>query len=191
MRVLVVDNGGQWTHREWRVLRDLGAETEIVPNRTPVDAVVADGLLLSGGSPRVGLDGEAMGMCGEYLDKLAIPILGICAGHQYMAIHMGGKAEPSVTPEFGKTLVSVVDEDDLFRGLPESFIAWESHNDEVTELPPGFKLLANSETCPVQAMRHESRPLFGLQFHPEVEHTDNGYDILQAFLDVCEAYKKG
>ncbi len=191
MRVLVVDNGGQWTHREWRVLRDLGVETSIIPNKAPPESISADGLVLSGGSPRVGLDEEAMGMCGEYIDKLDVPILGICAGHQYMAIRLGGKAVPSATPEFGKTLVSVVDEDDLFKGLPETFIAWESHNDEVTELPPGFKLLANSETCPVQAMKHETRPLYGLQFHPEVEHTDNGYEILQAFLDVCEARKKG
>ncbi|UCE80608.1 MAG: GMP synthase subunit A [Methanobacteriota archaeon] len=185
MRVLVVDNGGQWTHREWRVLRDLGVETEIVGNRAPIGSLNADGLVLSGGSPRAGLDGEAMGFCGKYLDELDIPILGICAGHQYMAIHLGGKAGPSATPEFGKTLITVVDEDDLFKGLPTSFIAWESHNDEVIELPPGFRLLAKSDTCPVQAMKHESRKLYGLQFHPEVEHTDNGYDIFQAFIDVC------
>ena len=191
MRILVVDNGGQWTHREWRVLRDLGVETAIVPNRSPIESIDAQGLVLSGGSPRVGLDEEAMGMCGEYLDKLNIPILGICAGHQYMAIHLGGQAAPSATPEFGKTLVQVIDEDDLFKGLPETFVAWESHNDEVTVLPPNFRLLASSETCKVQAMRHETRPLFGLQFHPEVEHTDNGYEVFQAFLDVCGNHEKG
>lgn len=139
----------------------------------------------------MGLDEQAMGMCGEYLDKVDAPILGICAGHQYMAIHLGGAAAPSAIPEFGKTLVNVVDEDDLFKGLPETFVAWESHNDEVTALPAGFRLLASSDTCKVQAMRHETRPLFGLQFHPEVENTDNGYEIFQAFLDVCEGYKKG
>ena len=190
MRVVVVDNGGQWTHREWRVLRDLGAEASIVPNRTPSESINADAVVLSGGSPRVGLDQQAMGFCGDYIDKLGIPVLGICAGHQFMALHLGGKAGPSAVPEFGKTMVTVVDEDDLFVGLPETFVAWESHNDEVTELPEGFKLLASSETCNVQAMKHESRPLYGLQFHPEVEHTDNGYEIFQAFLDVCEARKK-
>lgn len=190
MRVLIVDNGGQWTHREWRVLRDLGVETEIIPNGTPYDTVKADGLVLSGGSPRVGLDEKAMGSCGDYIDKLDIPVLGICAGHQFMALHLGGKAASSATPEFGKTLVTVVDEDDLFVGLPDTFVAWESHNDEVTEMPSGFRLLASSETCRVQAMRHESRPLFGLQFHPEVEHTDNGYDIFQAFIDICARTEK-
>ena len=191
MRILVVDNGGQWTHREWRVLRDLGVDTTIVPNKTPVESIDAQGLVLSGGSPRVGLDEEAMGLCGAYMDQLDIPILGICAGHQHMAIHLGGKAAPSTTPEFGKTLINVLDEDDLFKGLPETFVAWESHNDEVTVLPTGFKLLASSDTCKVQAMRHETRPLFGLKFHPEVEHTDNGYEIFQAFLDVCEGYSRG
>jgi GMP synthase (glutamine-hydrolysing) len=190
MRILVIDNGGQWTHREWRVLRDLGVETEIVPNKTPLDNVKADGLVLSGGSPRVGLNAEAMGLCGEYIDKVGVPVLGICAGHQFMATHLGGKAGPSKVPEFGKVLVMIDDEDDLFKGLPDTLVAWESHNDEVIQLPPDFKSLAHSDNCQVQAMRHSSKPLFGLQFHPEVEHTDNGYEIFQAFIDVCGAQKK-
>ena len=117
MRILVVDNGGQWTHREWRVLRDLNVECEIVPNSTPLDKIQADGLVLSGGAPRVGLDQEKMGKCGEYIDKAVVPILGICAGHQFMATHLGGKAGPSKVPEFGKMMVTVDDEDDLFKGL--------------------------------------------------------------------------
>jgi len=190
MRILVIDNGGQWTHREWRVLRDLGVETEIVPNTTPVDKIKADGLVLSGGSPRVGLNAEAMGLCGEYIDKVGVPVMGICAGHQFMASHLGGKAGPSKVPEFGKVLVTIDDEDDLFKGLPDTLVAWESHNDEVIQLPPDFKSLAHSDNCQVQAMRHVSKPLFGIQFHPEVEHTDNGYEIFQAFIDVCGAQKK-
>jgi GMP synthase (glutamine-hydrolysing) len=107
-----------------------------------------------------------------------------------MAWFLGGKAGPSKVPEFGKTMVSIDDEDDLFKGLPDTLVAWESHNDEVTELPPDFIALAHSDNCQVQAMRHKTKPLFGLQFHPEVEHTDNGYDIFQAFVDVCQAHKK-
>jgi len=190
MRILVIDNGGQWTHREWRVLRDLGVETEIVPNTTPVDTIKADGLILSGGSPRVGLNAEAMGKCGDYIDKSGLPVMGICAGHQFMAVHLGGTAGPSKVPEFGKVLMTVDDEDDLFKGLPDVLVVWESHNDEVVQLPPGFRSLAHSDNCQIQAMRHENRPLFGLQFHPEVEHTDNGYEVFQAFIDVCAAHKK-
>jgi len=190
MRILVVDNGGQWTHREWRVLRDLNVECEIVPNTTPLDKIKADGLVLSGGAPRVGLDSQKMGMCGEYIDKSGVPILGICAGHQFMATHLGGKAGPSKVPEFGKTMVTVDDEDDFFKGLPTEFVAWESHNDEVTEVPSGFVKLAHSDNCQIQAMKHTSKPLYGLQFHPEVEHTDNGYEMFQAFIEICQANKK-
>jgi GMP synthase (glutamine-hydrolysing) len=190
MRILVVDNGGQWTHREWRVLRDLNVDSEIIPNSTPLDKIKADGLVLSGGAPRVGLDQEKMGMCGEYIDKAGVPILGICAGHQFMATHLGGKAGPSKVPEFGKMMITVDDEDELFKGLPTEFVAWESHNDEVTELPSDFVALAHSDSCLIQAMKHTSKPLYGLQFHPEVEHTDSGYEMFQAFIDICQAHKK-
>lgn len=187
---MVVDNGGQWTHREWRVLRDLGVESAIIPNKTPLADIKADGLVLSGGAPRVGLDEGKMGLCGEYIDRSGIPVLGICAGHQFMATHLGGKAGPSKVPEFGKTMVTVDEEDDIFKGLPTEFVAWESHNDEVTELAPDFLSLAHSDSCKVQAMKHKSRPLYGLQFHPEVEHTDNGYEMFQVFIDICASHKK-
>jgi GMP synthase (glutamine-hydrolysing) len=189
MRVLVVDNGGQWTHREWRVLKDLDVKTAIIPNDTPFNKIEADGLVLSGGAPRVGLKEKKMGRNGEYLDKADFPILGICAGHQFMAIHFGGDAQPAKIPEFGKMEVFVDEEDELFKGLPRRFTAWESHNDEVTAIPEGFIGLAHSDTCAVQAMKSEDRPLFGLQFHPEVEHTEHGYDIFRNFLRLCEERK--
>jgi GMP synthase (glutamine-hydrolysing) len=189
MRILVIDNGGQWTHREWRVLRDLNVEVEITPNNTPLSEIKADALVLSGGAPRVGVNAQLMGRCGEYIES-GLPVLGICAGHQFMATHLGGKAGPSNVPEFGKTMVTVDDEDDLFKGLPTEFVAWESHNDEVTAMPPDFVALAHSDNCPIQAMKHKTKPLYGLQFHPEVEHTDNGYDMFQAFIDICESRKK-
>jgi GMP synthase (glutamine-hydrolysing) len=190
MRVYVVDNGGQWTHREWRVLKYLGAETKIVANDTRVsDLDGVDGLVLSGGAPRVGVDPGKMGRNGEYLDSVDAPILGICAGHQFMAKHLGGDAAPAKVPEFGKSVVDVHQPDVLFEGLPNRFEVWESHNDEVTQLPPDFVALASSENCNIQAMRHRDRPLFGLQFHPEVEHTQFGADIFRNFLRLCENSK--
>ncbi|OGS47984.1 MAG: GMP synthase [Euryarchaeota archaeon RBG_16_68_13] len=187
MRVYVVDNGGQWTHREWRVLKYLGAETRIVPNDTaPRELADLDGLVLSGGAPRVGVDPGKMGRNGEYLDELDIPILGICAGHQFMAKHLGGDATPAEVPEFGKSVLTVHEPDVLFEGLPASFEVWESHNDEVSVLPKRFVTLASSPNCRVQAMRSLDRPLFGLQFHPEVEHTQFGKEIFQSFLRICE-----
>ncbi len=188
VRIFVVDNGGQWTHREWRVLRDLGVETEIVANTTPLDQLDVDGLVLSGGAPRVGLN-DALGECATYLDEGEVPILGICAGHQFMARHFGGEAGPSEVPEFGKTelvLADAVDQTDILEGLPERSLVWESHNDEVTVLPDTFEVLASSKDCQVQAMRHTDRPLFGLQFHPEVSHTEHGERIFQNFVELCK-----
>lgn len=185
-RVFVVDNGGQWTHREWRVLKYLGAETQIVPNTTPFEELQdLDGLVLSGGAPRVGL-ADTLGACGDYLAKADYPILGICAGHQFMARHFGGDVAPGKVPEFGKTELIVDKAEGILEGVAPRSIVWESHNDEVTKVPDDFVVLARSEGCPVQAMQHARRPLFGLQFHPEVEHTQFGKQMFENFLRVCK-----
>lgn len=190
MRIYVVDNGGQWTHREWRVLRDLGVETKMIPNTTPFEEIKdLDGLILSGGAPRIGLSAEKMGKNREYLEKADYPIMGICAGHQFMALVFGGDAKPSEVPEFGETRVYIDEHDEIFHGLPDSIIAWESHNDEVTQLPEGFISLAHSDNCRVQAMRHKERPLFGLQFHPEVNNTEYGREIFANFVEICRRWR--
>lgn len=190
VKIWVVDNGGQWTHREWRVLRYLGQETQMVDNKTPVaelEAADLDGLLLSGGAPRVGVDGK-LGACGDYIDRLDIPILGICAGHQFMARHFGGEAAPGATPEFGSVEMVVTEPGEILEGVPERSTVWESHHDEVSLVPDTFQVLAYSETCPVQVMRHRERPLFGVQFHPEVEHTQAGVTMFKNFVSICERH---
>ncbi len=190
MKVWVVDNGGQWTHREWRVLRYLKAETQMVDNKTPVEELEAaqlDGLLLSGGAPRVGVDGE-LGACGDYLDRLDIPILGICAGLQFTARHFGGEAAPGNPPEFGAVEMIITKEDPILKDVPERSIVWASHHDEVSRVPDDFTVLSHSETCPVQVMRHNDRPLYGMQFHPEVEHTQYGAQMFRNFLSICEQH---
>jgi GMP synthase (glutamine-hydrolysing) len=190
MKVYVVDNGGQWTHREWRVLKYLKVDTRIVPNDTPFDEISdVDALVLSGGAPRVALDAERMGNNGDYLDRADFPILGICAGLHFMTGHFGGSTGPAFVPEYGKTRLYVEEEDDLFRGLPREFTVWESHNDEVKEVPEGFEVLARSDNCAVQAVRMPSRSIYGLQFHPEVENTEHGYEIFKNFLNVVEEWR--
>ena len=183
----VIDNGGQWTHREWRMLRYLGVNTQILPNSTPVDKLrQVHGLILSGGAARVGLTGK-LGNCADYLG-LQIPILGICAGHQFMARHYGGNAGEAPRPEFGAASISLVDGGGpLFIGTPPHQTVWESHNDEVTEIPPGFKITAFSESCQVQAMQNEEMDRFGLQFHPEVNDTTYGSNIFENFVEICKA----
>lgn len=186
MKIIVIDNGGQWTHREWRTLRDLNVETEIVPNTTPFEDIKGvDGLVLSGGAPRVGLQSE-LGNCGEYLKKADFPILGICAGHQFMARFFGGEVKPSKVPEFGGVEITLLKENHLFKGVRKKSVVWESHNDEVTVLPKDFEILAESENCKIQAMRHQRKPLYGLQFHPEVEHTEYGEQIFKNFIEICK-----
>lgn len=189
VRIYVVDNGGQWTHREWRTLRDLDVETNIVPNTTLLTDLQKEGiqgLVLSGGAPRIGLD-STLGNCAEYLDKADFPILGICAGHQYMARHFGGTVQPSKIPEFGQVELRLCKDDDpLFEGVFKKSIVWESHNDEVTVLPKDFINLAESDNCKIQAIRHKKKPFYGLQFHPEVEHTQFGERIFKNFIRLCD-----
>jgi GMP synthase (glutamine-hydrolysing) len=182
MRVYVVDNGGQWTHREWRVLRDLNTDAKIIPNTTPVSEIDADALVLSGGAPRIGSEAIKLGNSASFLDELDIPILGICVGCQFIAMHFGGEVGPAELPEYGKTQLTVLEEDDLFRGLPKSFEVWESHNDEVKSLPEGFTNLASSDNCPIQAFKYNKKDFYAVQFHPEVEHTQHGYEIIKNFL---------
>ena len=188
VRVYVIDNGGQWTHREWRTLRDLDVETKILSNTTPfieLEKEKIDGLVLSGGAPRVALNSD-LGNCADYLEKAKFPILGICAGHQYMGRFFGGEAKPSKIPEFGKIELTLLIEDDaIFKGVARKSIVWESHNDEVTVLPKEFVLLAESKNCKIQAMRHKKKPFYGLQFHPEVEHTEYGERIFKNFVTIC------
>ena len=187
-RIFVIDNGGQWTHREWRVLKYLGVDARIFPNNTPFDKLVeegVDGLVLSGGSPRIGLK-EELGRCAEYLDRADFPILGICAGHQFIARHFGGEVQPAEVPEFGKVEIIIDAEHPIFKGIPKKSIAWASHNDEVTIVPQDFVILAHSESCRVEAMAHKERAIVGLQFHPEVEHTEYGAQIFENFIEMCK-----
>jgi len=189
VKIYVIDNGGQWTHREWRTLRDLDVETKIFPNTAPYENVIkdgVDGIVLSGGAPRVGVESN-LGNCADYLNKADFPILGICAGHQFMARHFGGEAKPSKIPEFGKIEFTLLAKNnELFKGVPEKSTVWESHNDEVAVLPKDFEILGESENCKAQAMKHKDKPFYGLQFHPEVEHTEYGEQIFKNFVKICE-----
>lgn len=189
VKIYVVDNGGQWTHREWRTLRDLNVDTKIIPNTTSFDELNKEninGLVLSGGAPRIALNSD-LGNCSEYLEKAIFPILGICAGHQFMARYYGGEAKPSRVPEFGKVELHLLETSDpLFEGVPTKSIVWVSHNDEVTVLPKGFIHLGQSENCKIQAMKQNKKPFYGLQFHPEVEHTEYGEQIFKNFVKMCK-----
>ena len=182
----VVDNGGQWTHREWRMLRYLKVDTQIIDNTTAVEQLrELDGLILSGGAARVGLSGE-LGNCAAFLD-LDIPILGICAGHQFMARHYGGDARESPEPEFGAMEIELVNGGGtIFAGTRETQTVWESHNDEVHVVPESFFITAKSPSCTVQGMENQAGDRFGLQFHPEVNDSEFGKEMFENFVNVCK-----
>jgi GMP synthase (glutamine-hydrolysing) len=185
VKIPVVDNGGQWTHREWRVLRDLDVESTIVPNTTPLSQMDADGVVLSGGALSLEGGDSPLGAVASWIDEAPVPVLGICVGHQFLGRHFGGEVVRG-DPEFGAVELSVDrPEHPLFAGLPAQLKVWASHNDHVARPPPGWEVLAHSPSVPVQAMAHPTRPLWGVQFHPEVEHTEGGREILRHFVAAC------
>ena len=188
VKIFVVDNGGQWTHREWRTLKYLDVDTKIVPNTVSFDELKKekiDGLVLSGGAPRIGLEGK-LGNTDELLEKADFPVLGICAGHQYIARFFGGEVRPAEKPEYGKVELNVIKDDFLLKGVPKKSIVWLSHNDEVAKLPDCFELLASSDDCEIQAIKHKDKSFYGLQFHPEVENTEYGEHMFKNFVKICE-----
>ena len=190
--IAVVDNGGQWTHREYRVLNYLGCRAEIVSNVTPIEELERfKALVLSGGAPRIETESEALGLTSEYIDSEKWPILGICVGHQYMANHFGGKAGPAEIPEFGSSLLTLIDEGWILAGFPKEFNVWESHNDEVHIMPDGFFITASSTSCKVQSMENDDATRFGLQYHPEVNDSEYGAEIMGNFVEHCRFKLEG
>ncbi|MFW5905563.1 MAG: GMP synthase subunit A [archaeon] len=180
-RILVVDNHGQFTHLEHRMLRDLdGVETDLVDNTTPPEDIEADGLVLSGGPSM-----DETGNSADYLD-LDIPVLGICLGHQLIAAELGGTVGEGEYGGYADVTVRILDEDDpLVGSLAPSVRTWASHGDEVVEIPPGFALTAESDVCGVEAMSDTDRDLYGIQWHPEVAHTERGEEVFANFRDIC------
>lgn len=180
MQILVVNNYGQFNHLIHRSIRDKVA-CKLIPNTTPVEEIHSDGLILGGGPTM-----DRAGSCQEYLMRLDIPILGICLGMQLMGTAFGGKVEPGTVGGYAEVQVEVVDEDDILRGIPPLFRTWASHADQVTRLPQEFKILARSAVCEIEAMRHMSRPLYGVQWHPEVAHTEHGGLLFDNFIEACK-----
>lgn len=180
-RIDVIDNHGQFTHLEHRALRDLGVNTTLIDNTTPPEEIEADGLVLSGGP-----DMADVGRCAEYFD-LDIPVLGICLGMQVMAATLDGRVGEGEYGGYADVTVEIVERDDPLVGslAPETRV-WASHADEVKELPPGFSLSGRSDVCGIEAMSDPDRDLYGVQWHPEVAHTEAGEEVFENFRRRCE-----
>ena len=180
-RIDVIDNHGQFTHLEQRALRDLGVETSLIDNTTPPEEIDADGLVLSGGPSM-----DRIGNSPAYLD-LDVPILGICLGMQIMAAELDGAVGEGEYGGYADVTVDILEEDDPLVGslAPETRV-WASHADEVTAVPTGFERTATSDVCGVEAMSDTDRDLYGVQWHPEVAHTEEGEEVFENFRALCE-----
>ncbi len=186
LKILVVNNYGQFCHLIHRAVRDLDMDTRIVPNTTSIEDILAeepDGLILSGG-PEM----DRAGSCFDYVKEIDLPILGICLGHQAIALSYGGHVRSGKKGGYAEIEIEVIEEDDILRGLGPRTTVWASHADEVSVLPEGFIHLARSDICEIEAMRHPTKPIYGVQWHPEVSHTEKGEDLLMNFFEVCEQY---
>jgi GMP synthase (glutamine-hydrolysing) len=183
-RVLVVDFGGQYTQLIARRIRELHVYCEIVPpwvEPETVRALAPRALVLSGGPASV-TERDSPRPHPELLE-LDVPILGICYGLQLLVQHFGGLVEPAREREFGHAVLRLEPgAGPLFEGVSPTSRVWMSHGDRATRLPPGFAVLGTSENSPLAAVGHISRPIYGLQFHPEVAHTEAGQAILANFL---------
>ena len=183
--ILVVDFGSQYTQLIARRVRELGVYCEIHPFDMPAAAAEAfapAGIILSGGPETV--TGGATPRIGDALLESGVPMLGICYGMQALAAQLGGQVAAAGRSEFGHAEVRLRGGGRLFDGLGPTLDVWMSHGDQVTALPPGFELAAESANAPIAAMAAPERGLFGVQFHPEVTHTEQGSELLRRF--VCE-----
>lgn len=185
--VLVADFGGQYNQLIARRVRECHVYCEVVPyGKALVEAQAKHpaGIIFTGGPNSVYEEGAPQ--IDPAIFELGIPVLGLCYGMQIMAQELGGRVESAQTREFGKTETSFDTSCALFKGLPDQAITWMSHTDYVHDLPQGFVTAAHTAGCPNAAMANPERRLYGIQYHPEVNHTQNGTDMLRNFLvEVC------
>ncbi|MCD6501994.1 glutamine-hydrolyzing GMP synthase, partial [bacterium] len=181
-KITILDFGSQYTQLIARRIREIGVFSEIKPFDAPVSSFAEEsliGIVLSGGPASV-LDDDSP-QIDDSVFELGVPVLGLCYGMQLIALKFKGLLERSQTREYGRAKVRIEREEPLFSGLLKESIVWMSHGDHVERLPNGFDLSASTETLPIAAFQDTNRKIFGLQFHPEVEHTEFGAQMLHNF----------
>ena len=182
-KILILDFGSQYTQVIARRIRELQVYSEIAPfniSANQVSAVAPNGIILSGGPASV-YDKGAPQIDPEIF-SLGIPVLGICYGLMLMAHHLGGHVLFTGRREYGAGILHITNRSELLARLGNQFDVWNSHGDEVTALPKGFRVAGTTEGCDFAAVEDPQRKLYGLQFHPEVAHTPRGKEILQNFV---------
>ncbi len=190
-QILILDYGSQYTQLIARRIRELGVYTDIIPGDavlTPERLSSVRGIVMAGSPWSVYDDGAPVPDRSVY--SRGIPVLGVCYGAQRMMWDHGGTVATLADREYGKRPVMVASADPLFRGVPASFTSWMSHGDSIEKMAPGFRVIATTDNGIPAAIVHESLPLRGVQFHPEVTHCEHGTRILSNFvLDICACQK--
>ncbi len=190
--ILVLDFGGQYCHLIGRRIRENGVYSEIVPHDVAPEEIDklgeklnVKGMILSGGPSSV-YDAEAPKLNPQIL-QMDLPILGLCYGHQIIAQLSKGTVNSACCKEYGTAEVTVEKAVGVLKGLARGEKVWMSHGDIVSNVPAEFEVLAHTPNCPVAAFRHKQRPIYGLQWHPEVIHTEHGAQMLRNFIfEVCK-----
>jgi len=187
-KIVVLDFGSQYSHLICRRIREFSVYAELVPFDISLEELKKHnpkGVIFSGGPSSV-YNSDAP-MPESKIFELDLPILGICYGHQLIVNKFGGKVKRA-NKEYGSSLLSIDDDHDLLSGIGESVRAWMSHGDEAEQIPPEFKVIGHTKNAKAAAIASEKRPIYGIQFHPEVVHTEQGTEILKNFvLKVCQA----
>jgi len=181
--IIILDFGSQYTQLIARRIRENKVFCEIVPFNQDINSYKdknLKGIVLSGGPSSVFDPGAPF--CGMEVFELNVPALGICYGLQLIGKLFGGELERSQKREYGKAIIHINKPEDLFSQVKDNTVVWMSHGDHLSQLPPGFEVLAHTENIPFAAIGDNERKIFGLQFHPEVAHTEEGKKIIQNFL---------
>ncbi|EMI57852.1 glutamine-hydrolyzing GMP synthase [Rhodopirellula sallentina] len=186
-RILVLDFGSQYAQLIARRVREQHVYCQIVRHDITAERIAElapRGVILSGGPNSVYEEGAPQ--IDPAIFDLDIPVLGICYGMQVACQALGGKVANTPSREFGRAMCDFLDHDSIFRGMKDSEQVWMSHGDQVSEIADDFTVMARTSTCPYAAIRHNTRPVYAMQFHPEVTHTPHGGQILHNFVrEVC------
>ena len=181
--IAVLDFGSQYTQVIARRIREANVLSRIYPYNTQASVLKdadVQGVILSGGPSSVLIDGSPRPDAAVF--DMGVPVLGICYGEQLMAHMLGGKVAKSSEREFGHGTLNIARKGKLFEGLPDTLRVWNSHGDRLEALPQGFEAIASTENSPYATIENAERNFYGMQFHPEVAHSEMGMEVIANFL---------
>ncbi|MHA1123350.1 MAG: glutamine-hydrolyzing GMP synthase, partial [Candidatus Heimdallarchaeota archaeon] len=193
--VAVIDFGGQYAHLIARRVRELGVHSEIFSWKVKPEELLSKNVqsIIFSGGPNSVYDKKAPKVSNEtmeFIEKQKIPVLGLCYGHQFISQYYGGIVIPGDQKEYGHTMIQIKNDQNLFKSFGTENKVWMSHGDKISELPSDFEITASSDNCEIAAFENLERKIYGLQFHPEVVHTDNGMVLLSNFIFTISKLEK-